>query len=135
MDQGKGGGLRDDELEQALCAQTDPAIFFPDKGAPLLVARSICLGCDVRRACLVDVLSSPQEEHGMWAALVPQQRKLLRLAIARAEGDPVLIEEIIDEGMRLAENRPYLTRAERQRQRRARAIAALGDRQRLRDAA
>jgi WhiB family redox-sensing transcriptional regulator len=32
----------------ALCAQTDPEAFFPEKGGSTREAKKICEGCDVR---------------------------------------------------------------------------------------
>ena len=38
--------------ERALCAQTDPEAFFPEKGGSTREAKKVCLGCDVRAECL-----------------------------------------------------------------------------------
>ena len=38
--------------ERALCAQTDPEAFFPEKGGSTREAKRICLGCEVKDACL-----------------------------------------------------------------------------------
>ncbi|MCW2751389.1 MAG: WhiB family transcriptional regulator, partial [Aeromicrobium sp.] len=41
----------DEELmwqERALCAQTDPEAFFPEKGGSTREAKRVCLTCDVR---------------------------------------------------------------------------------------
>ena len=43
--------LIDDETdwhERALCAQTDPEAFFPEKGGSTREAKKICTGCEVR---------------------------------------------------------------------------------------
>ena len=37
--------------DQALCAQTDPELFFPDKGGTA-IARKICAPCPVKNECL-----------------------------------------------------------------------------------
>ena len=34
--------------ERALCAQTDPEAFFPEKGGSTREAKRVCLTCDVR---------------------------------------------------------------------------------------
>lgn len=34
--------------DKALCAQTDPEAFFPEKGGSTREAKKICLGCEVR---------------------------------------------------------------------------------------
>ena len=38
--------------ERALCAQTDPEAFFPEKGGSTREAKKVCLSCDVRSECL-----------------------------------------------------------------------------------
>ena len=38
--------------ERALCAQTDPEAFFPEKGGSTREAKRVCLSCDVRSECL-----------------------------------------------------------------------------------
>ena len=38
--------------DRALCAQTDPEAFFPEKGGSTREAKKVCLGCDVRAECL-----------------------------------------------------------------------------------
>ncbi|CAM5404664.1 Transcriptional regulator WhiB [Streptomyces griseoloalbus] len=45
----------DEELgwqERALCAQTDPESFFPEKGGSTREAKKVCLACEVRSECL-----------------------------------------------------------------------------------
>jgi len=37
--------------ERALCAQTDPEAFFPEKGGSTREAKRVCLSCDVRSEC------------------------------------------------------------------------------------
>lgn len=38
--------------DRALCAQTDPEAFFPEKGGSTREAKKICMGCEVRHECL-----------------------------------------------------------------------------------
>ena len=44
--------------EQALCAQTDPEAFFPEKGGSTREAKRICVGCEVKAECLEYALGS-----------------------------------------------------------------------------
>jgi WhiB family transcriptional regulator, redox-sensing transcriptional regulator len=37
--------------EQALCAQVDPELFFPEKGQPSRKALAVCAACPVRETC------------------------------------------------------------------------------------
>ena len=46
------GGVELSWQERALCAQTDPEAFFPEKGGSTREAKRVCLSCDVRGECL-----------------------------------------------------------------------------------
>ncbi len=59
-------------MDDALCAQTDPEIFFPENGGSTRNAKRICGGCDVREECLQYALRTGQTV-GVWAGLSPQQ--------------------------------------------------------------
>ena len=54
--------------ERALCAQTDPEAFFPEKGGSTREAKKVCLSCDVRVECLEYALGS-DERFGIWGGL------------------------------------------------------------------
>ncbi|MGV0801306.1 WhiB family transcriptional regulator, partial [Mycolicibacterium elephantis] len=51
--------------ERALCAQTDPEAFFPEKGGSTREAKRICQGCEVKDACLEYALAN-DERFGIW---------------------------------------------------------------------
>ena len=51
--------------ERALCAQTDPEAFFPEKGGSTREAKKVCLTCDVRNDCLESALMN-DERFGIW---------------------------------------------------------------------
>jgi WhiB family redox-sensing transcriptional regulator len=63
--------------EDALCAQTDPEIFFPEIGANATPARRICTRCPVRTQCLTDALESRDIAFGVRGGLTPTQRRAL----------------------------------------------------------
>ncbi|MDP9391970.1 MAG: WhiB family transcriptional regulator [Actinomycetota bacterium] len=63
---------------QALCAETDPEAFFPDKGGSTREAKRVCTGCDVRAECLEFALTS-DERFGIWGGLSERERRRLRL--------------------------------------------------------
>ena len=44
--------------ERALCAQTDPEAFFPEKGGSTREAKRVCMSCDVRPECLSYALAN-----------------------------------------------------------------------------
>ena len=64
--------------ERALCAQTDPEAFFPEKGGSTREAKRVCTGCDVRAECLEFALTS-DERFGIWGGLSERERRRLRL--------------------------------------------------------
>lgn len=46
--------------ENALCAQTDPEAFFPEKGGSTREAKKVCLSCEVRQECLEYALTNDE---------------------------------------------------------------------------
>ncbi len=67
--------------EEALCAQTDPEAFFPEKGGSTREAKRICVGCDVKSECLEYALGH-DERFGIWGGLSERERRRLkRLAV------------------------------------------------------
>ncbi len=63
--------------EQALCAQTDPEAFFPEKGGSTREAKKVCLACDVRGECLEYALAN-DERFGIWGGLSERERRKLK---------------------------------------------------------
>ena len=73
--------ITDDQWqERALCAQTDPEAFFPEKGGSTREAKRICLGCEVRDACLEYALAH-DERFGIWGGLSERERRRLKRGI------------------------------------------------------
>jgi WhiB family transcriptional regulator, redox-sensing transcriptional regulator len=71
------GDEEPDWQENALCAQTDPEAFFPEKGGSTREAKRICSGCDVRAECLEYALAH-DERFGIWGGLSERERRRLR---------------------------------------------------------
>ncbi len=65
--------------ERALCAQTDPESFFPEKGGSTREAKKVCTGCDVRSECLEYALAH-DERFGIWGGLSERERRRLKKA-------------------------------------------------------
>jgi WhiB family redox-sensing transcriptional regulator len=63
--------------ERALCAQTDPEAFFPEKGGSTREAKKVCLTCDVRVECLEYALAN-DERFGIWGGLSERERRKLK---------------------------------------------------------
>lgn len=64
----------------ALCAQTDPEAFFPEKGGSTRAAKKICARCDVGEECL-DYALNHDERFGIWGGLSERQRRKLKKRI------------------------------------------------------
>lgn len=69
--------VEQDWQEQALCAQTDPEAFFPEKGGSTREAKRICNGCKVRNQCLEYALAN-DERFGIWGGLSERERRRLK---------------------------------------------------------
>ena len=63
--------------ERALCAQTDPEAFFPEKGGSTREAKRVCLTCDVRVECL-DYALAHDERFGIWGGLSERERRRVK---------------------------------------------------------
>ena len=76
-------GLRGDDdgalawQADALCAQTDPEAFFPEKGGSTREAKKICQQCEVSAQCLEYALQN-DERFGIWGGLSERERRRLR---------------------------------------------------------
>lgn len=62
---------------QALCAQTDPEAFFPEKGGSTREAKNVCACCAVRAQCLEYALEN-DERFGIWGGLSERERRRLK---------------------------------------------------------
>jgi WhiB family transcriptional regulator, redox-sensing transcriptional regulator len=63
--------------ERALCAQTDPESFFPEKGGSTREAKRICISCEVKDDCLEYALAN-DERFGIWGGLSERERRRLK---------------------------------------------------------
>jgi WhiB family redox-sensing transcriptional regulator len=63
--------------DRALCAQTDPEAFFPEKGGSTREAKRVCLSCEVRGECLEYALAN-DERFGIWGGLSERERRRLK---------------------------------------------------------
>lgn len=71
-----------DPWEGALCSETDPEAFFPEKGESNREAKRICAECPLQVACLSFALTNG-EEYGVWGGLSTGERKRLRRSSRR----------------------------------------------------
>ncbi|ORB93971.1 Transcriptional regulator WhiB2 [Mycobacterium persicum] len=70
----------------ALCAQSDPELWFDEKGAERK-AKLVCQSCPVRRECLLLALEQ-REPFGVWGGKSPEERAAIR------RGTPIRWERI-----------------------------------------
>lgn len=63
--------------ERALCAQTDPEAFFPEKGGSTREAKRVCMSCEVRSECLEYALAK-DERFGIWGGLSERERRRVK---------------------------------------------------------
>ena len=61
----------------ALCAQTDPEAFFPEKGGSTRDAKKVCGACPVKQQCLEYALAN-DERFGIWGGMSERERRRLR---------------------------------------------------------
>lgn len=64
----------------AVCAETDPEAFFPEKGGSTRAAKAMCLTCRVQAECL-DWALSRDERFGIWGGLSERERRRLKKAL------------------------------------------------------
>jgi WhiB family redox-sensing transcriptional regulator len=76
-----GTAVEEDSLlawqDKALCAQTDPEAFFPEKGGSTREAKRICVSCEVKQECLEYALMQ-DERFGIWGGLSERERRRLK---------------------------------------------------------
>jgi len=66
--------------DRALCAQTDPEAFFPEKGGSTREAKRVCASCEVRSECL-DYALAHDERFGIWGGLSERERRKMKRRI------------------------------------------------------
>ena len=83
--------------ERALCAQTDPEAFFPEKGGSTREAKRICTRCEVTTECL-EYAMRHDERFGIWGGMSERERRKIKrraneariAAAAAAQGTPLM---------------------------------------------
>ena len=65
---------REDWRWQALCAQVDPELFFPEKGGSTTAAKQLCASCPVIEQCLAWAVAN-NERFGIWGGQTERARR------------------------------------------------------------
>lgn len=73
--------------QDALCAQTDPEAFFPEKGGSTRDAKKICADCEVTEACLEYAMEN-DERFGIWGGLSERERRAYKQTGIRPKKQP-----------------------------------------------
>ena len=63
-------------MSDALCAQTDPDAFYPEKGGSTRDAKRVCSVCPVRDECLRFAIEH-NERWGVWGGYSERERRRL----------------------------------------------------------
>jgi WhiB family redox-sensing transcriptional regulator len=64
-------------MDRALCPETDPDAFFPEKGGSTREAKRVCRSCEVRAECLEYALGR-DERFGIWGGMSERERRRLK---------------------------------------------------------
>ncbi|HEU5026627.1 MAG TPA: WhiB family transcriptional regulator [Spirillospora sp.] len=67
----------------ALCAETDPDRWFPEKGGATRDVKQVCRRCEARDECLAWALAKP-EHWGVWGGKSEQERQRMRAQLREA---------------------------------------------------
>ncbi|MBP9853137.1 WhiB family transcriptional regulator [Candidatus Saccharibacteria bacterium] len=60
---------------EGVCAQTDPEVFFPEKGGSSRTSKQVCINaCEVTEECLALALLAG-ERFGIWGGLTDRERR------------------------------------------------------------
>ena len=65
-----------------LCAEVDPALFYPEGGESNRDAKRICGGCEVRPECLAYALAH-RVRFGVWGGTTERERRRMRRPVVR----------------------------------------------------
>ncbi len=66
-----------DWRSQAICAKTDPDLWFSPGAVEHREAKRICRDCPVRSQCLSYAIEAPVD-HGVWGGLTERERRRRR---------------------------------------------------------
>jgi len=69
------------DFDGAICPQTDPDIFFPEKGGTTKAAKRVCIKCPPRAECLVFAMDNGIQ-HGVWGGKSERERHKMRRVAA-----------------------------------------------------
>lgn len=86
-------------FEGALCARTDPALWFPEHEGYVEAkqAMKVCVRCPLLAPCLEYALTDPAGRYGIWAGTTSSQRDRIRRSKGiRVPNDTELLRDKIE---------------------------------------
>ena len=83
--------------DYALCAQTNPEAFFPEKGGSTREAKQTCYKCETRAQCLIGALAT-NEEFGIWGGFSRSERNAMLKSNEKA-GGMLTLEEVAEKAI------------------------------------
>lgn len=91
-------------MDSALCAQTDPELFFVPQGVNPHKAKALCASCEVQQECEAWTRAGPHVREGVWAGKTERVYRgtQTRQSSDSRKPDP-RIEYMISRGWTLAE--------------------------------
>lgn len=75
LDPGTGGVGETSWATGAVCAQTDPELFFPMKGDHAREAKALCASCDVSTPCVEFAIANNMS--GIWGGTTRRERAFI----------------------------------------------------------
>lgn len=72
-------------MRDAVCAQTDPDAFHPDKSGSVEPAKAVCAVCPVLAECRAYALETGQR-FGVWGGLSANERQQIRRNTPKSAG-------------------------------------------------
>jgi WhiB family transcriptional regulator, redox-sensing transcriptional regulator len=87
----RGQAPAGDWIQQALCAETDPELFHPDKGQSNGAAKKLCARCPVQRPCLRWAVET--NAGGILGGTAPRERRHLTVELVDAMPPAAIIAD------------------------------------------
>ena len=85
-----------DFVSDALCAQIDSEMWFPEKAVGLNMAREakrVCLRCPVRAECAEYAITMPANPEGIWGATSMRERAKIRAERGIRDVHPAALDD------------------------------------------
>ncbi len=97
--------------QEALCAETDPDLFFPEKnsGNTAQRAKEVCGRCMVREDCLLYALTAG-ETFGIWGGTTESERRKMRKASGVTARRPRRLADTCGRGHDLTSENVYVNK-------------------------